>query len=111
MFSTIPFLQHLKILTMTRKPTAFELGYDIVSSNKQLLLKFLDLSQTEGEHPLMTYCDVLSKLTDLHVYLLILFFILVFVLCLFSDWFCDNYKDCAAGISVSRKAHTEQVFY
>lgn len=38
------------------------------------------------------------------------FFLLVFVLCVFTDWCCDNYKDCAAGVPVSRKAHTEPLF-
>lgn len=51
-----------------------------------------------------------SKLTDLLVYPLSFFFLLVFVLRMFPDWCCDNYKDCAAGFPVSRKTHTESLF-
>lgn len=61
-------------------------------------------------HPVMAHCGLFLKLPDLLAYSLGFFFLLVFVWRVFSDWCCDNYKGCAAGVPVSRKSHTEPLF-
>lgn len=52
-------------------------------------------------HCVLFVCLFFSKVIDLLVSPLNLFLVLVFVLRVFSDWCCDNYKEgCATGIPV-----------
>lgn len=77
----------------------------INAGNRRLLQSFPDPSQTEGvascRGTLCFVCLFFSKVIDLLVSPLNLFLVPVFVLRVFSDWCCDNYKeDRATGIPV-----------